>query len=556
MAKKLLEDILPEGTEIPKSYQRFLTYSVYLKQGDKILVETPRGNLVTFELSDNYLKQLKNTPEGLIYEENKSTDTIKITKRILPEAEENISLETAAPVIDPTLDSDAQMIKVLAWLESLEKRISALERRQHQAADNGDLVRRIKRLEAVPEADKALAISPVEWQTLNERIAALEQNHPLPLSAPRRSGTTKIFISRSLLLPLLKGSWYLFCRTGSGIYRGMHKLGYRNLAIVSSVIAVIVLFLWWQPWTYLARPKSQPSSPGITANSSKNNDNPKPTGRLITWDKDDPKSKAENSRKAEESLKKEVEGLPEISKWIKASQSRDIKLRRQAAQKLGELASPSTVSPLKAMLDDQDDVVRVLAIRSLGKVKDYQPAIFALTNVAADSRRLKEQRYEAIIALGMSSDVAGKKTLLTILKNTANHEELRSEAASALGRIGDSSISPELLPFLQDRSPLVRQDIAYTLGHFGYPGAAQDLLVMLRNDSQIDVQVAAAVALGKIPLKAKTTVPQLVAILKIKERGSVRTEIKKALKNLAEAPGLSEPARREALKFAKDLAKN
>lgn len=60
---------------------------------------------------------------------------------------------------------------------------------------------------------------------------------------------------------------------------------------------------------------------------------------------------------------------------------RNIQLRRQAAQALGEIKDPRAVEPLIAALKDEDSKVRMNTARALGEIKDpraVRPLMVAL----------------------------------------------------------------------------------------------------------------------------------------------------------------------------------
>jgi HEAT repeat protein/cyclophilin family peptidyl-prolyl cis-trans isomerase len=74
---------------------------------------------------------------------------------------------------------------------------------------------------------------------------------------------------------------------------------------------------------------------------------------------------------------------------------------------------------------------------------------------------------------------------------------VRSRAAMALGRIGDTAAADALVRMLKDKSPEVRSSAAFALGLIGSPSATKALIRRL-TDKSPEVKVAAAEALGKI----------------------------------------------------------
>lgn len=109
--------------------------------------------------------------------------------------------------------------------------------------------------------------------------------------------------------------------------------------------------------------------------------------------------------------------LDELLKWMKACHPSD---RCFAASELGGYTDPRIVEPLIEALDDPDPGVRSAAAHSLG-------CLGRIPKVAAEAKQ-----------------AVGK--LLGLLES--ENEEIVASAIYALGELGDASVGPRLLPFL------------------------------------------------------------------------------------------------------------
>jgi HEAT repeat protein len=109
--------------------------------------------------------------------------------------------------------------------------------------------------------------------------------------------------------------------------------------------------------------------------------------------------------------------LDELLEWMKACHPSD---RRSAVSELGSYTDPRIVEPLIEALDDPDPGVRSTAAHSLGRL-GRKP------KVAAEAKQAVEQ-------------------LLAMLE--AENEESIASAIYALGELGDDSVGPRLLSFL------------------------------------------------------------------------------------------------------------
>ncbi len=104
-------------------------------------------------------------------------------------------------------------------------------------------------------------------------------------------------------------------------------------------------------------------------------------------------------------------------------------------------------------------------------------------------------RMRATIGLGK----IGNEVAVSALINALNHENyyVRSNAAEALGNIGNQAAVSALINALNDKNSDVRSNAAEALGNIGNQAAVSALINAL-NDESSDVRMRAAEVLGKI----------------------------------------------------------
>lgn len=148
-------------------------------------------------------------------------------------------------------------------------------------------------------------------------------------------------------------------------------------------------------------------------------------------------------------------------------------VRQEAAYALGRTLSKNAVTPLTERLtNDKKDGVRGAAAVALGQIAD-ETAVVSLAQVLSprtglNGAKAKNRRSEknvfvlraAAVSLGQIASRAGLPALVAALEDENTADDVRREAARALGLIGDSSAEPAL------RKVLMAQD-AY-LSHAAY----------------------------------------------------------------------------------------
>jgi HEAT repeat protein len=128
-------------------------------------------------------------------------------------------------------------------------------------------------------------------------------------------------------------------------------------------------------------------------------------------------------------------------------------VRRETAYALGETRSRAAAAPLEnVLLSDKESGVRGAAAVALGEIGD-ETAVPALARVlAGQPEKKKKAKAESNVfvmraaarSLGQIKSRASIDALIATLANDANDNDLRREAATALGLIGDPSAGPAL----------------------------------------------------------------------------------------------------------------
>jgi HEAT repeat protein len=151
-------------------------------------------------------------------------------------------------------------------------------------------------------------------------------------------------------------------------------------------------------------------------------------------------------------------------------------VRQETSYALGKTRSRAAVSPLsELLLGDKDDGVRGAAAVALGEIGD-SAAVSSLTHVLdpqfaqpasapgkkKKSKKIKKEANRFVLravahSLGQIKSSAAVPTLVALLQDTNAEDDVRREAAVALGAIGDQSALPALREVLIARDPYLSQ---------------------------------------------------------------------------------------------------
>lgn len=147
-------------------------------------------------------------------------------------------------------------------------------------------------------------------------------------------------------------------------------------------------------------------------------------------------------------------------------------VRQQTAYALGQTRSRVGVASLIERLTDKKDSVRGAAAVALGEIADVAgviplAALLAPTSTAAQTKKSKSSKGErnpfvlraAARSLGQIADRAALPVLFALLQDENAEDDVRREAAWALGNIGDASALSILQTATTARDPYLA-DIA------------------------------------------------------------------------------------------------
>lgn len=139
-------------------------------------------------------------------------------------------------------------------------------------------------------------------------------------------------------------------------------------------------------------------------------------------------------------------------------------VRQEAAYALGHTHSKTAVAPLiERLTSDKKDGVRGAAAVALGQIAD-EAAVVSLAQILSPqiglpgSRKSKRQPNELVLraaahSLGQIASRAGVPALVAALDDEKAPDDVRREAAFALGQIGDPSARQALQRVLLARDP-------------------------------------------------------------------------------------------------------
>ena len=140
-------------------------------------------------------------------------------------------------------------------------------------------------------------------------------------------------------------------------------------------------------------------------------------------------------------------------------------VRREAAYALGETRGRSAVTALvSVLLNDKEMGVRGAAAVALGQIGD-ESAVPSLVQVLAGQSEKKQKKAKSNVlvmraaarSLGQIKSRSGLEVLIATLANDANDNDVRREAATALGLIGDTSAGPALQAAFTSSDPYLSE---------------------------------------------------------------------------------------------------
>ena len=196
------------------------------------------------------------------------------------------------------------------------------------------------------------------------------------------------------------------------------------------------------------------------------------------------------------------------------------------------------VSPaLVRLLDDEDDEVRIRAIRALEHIRQ-EDAVPGLIRALKDENT--DVRRAATTTIGWFDGRAREAVPALVEALKDENRDVRVNAIGALDSIFNvsefDSVAPDVIPLLlealKDKNTSVRAHAAGALGGIGHKAnVAVPALIEALKDEEAEVRRSAAKALGRIGPGAKEAAPVLIETLRDDDLG-VRLKAIRALANV------------------------
>jgi HEAT repeat protein len=231
--------------------------------------------------------------------------------------------------------------------------------------------------------------------------------------------------------------------------------------------------------------------------------------------------------------------------------------RQEAAEELGKSRRREAVAPLSALVRDPEPKVRMAVVKALRDLRDLDAVPALVTSLQDGDPDIREEAVATLVEIYSDRDRGGpiSRFLQTFsdeydrssvppyttvdpavfqgLVRTLHDEEkrLRAESAQAIGILGGSSVSGELIAALQDPEPDVRGAAATALGKVGTAEQGKALIPLL-SDSSSEVRNRALQAIGV--LQVREAGPALRELYEQNRRRELGTRILAALSRIGD----------------------
>jgi HEAT repeat protein len=177
---------------------------------------------------------------------------------------------------------------------------------------------------------------------------------------------------------------------------------------------------------------------------------------------------------------------------------RDSGVRSEAANSLGEIGRPDSISPLLDTFQNGDVQLKHSSLQALGKIESEESLPLLVRTLKDKEDVLKVASSKSLRLLSTSPQI-GKSIpipeLFPLMKD--KNPILKRSIALILGNVGDSSCIPCLLESLNDGSVQVRLAVISALGSLGDWRGVSPLIRLLK-DPKEGIRLGAAWALGEI----------------------------------------------------------
>lgn len=232
--------------------------------------------------------------------------------------------------------------------------------------------------------------------------------------------------------------------------------------------------------------------------------------------------------------------------------------RREAAAELGKSRRREAVSPLAALVRDPDGKVRLEVVRALGQLRDATAIPALLTSLGDGDAGIREEAIGALVELyaerdrgnpvsrflEMFSDEYDRSSVPpytavepSVIRGFAKalqdeDEDLRVEAAFAIGILNGTEALPNLASALRDPEASVRGAAATAIGKIGSAEEGKALIPLLADDSAA-VRNRALQAIGV--LKVLEAGPALRQMFEANRRREIGIKALAALSRIGDA---------------------
>lgn len=188
------------------------------------------------------------------------------------------------------------------------------------------------------------------------------------------------------------------------------------------------------------------------------------------------------------------DAVPELERLSKTSRRAEV--REQAMHELEALRAAAALPTLiHAWRSDSNKEVRLAALEAMGAMGDASVVPFMLRALAARDARMRRSAAIALGSLGPQAKPAVPQLVQQLRRD--DDENVRTDAAEALYKIGDTAAAPALLRALSDRADRVRAPAYRALDAWAQPGM-ETLLAPQLHRGRPHVRVYVAKLLSKI----------------------------------------------------------
>ena len=229
---------------------------------------------------------------------------------------------------------------------------------------------------------------------------------------------------------------------------------------------------------------------------------------------------------------------PSFDDLVANLKSPNASTRRDAAAELGRSRRREAVTPLAALVRDPDQKVRLEVVRALRELRDLSAVPAVITSLSDGDTQIREEAIGALVE--MYTDRERSNPVGRFLELFSDEYD-RSSVAPITGV--DPAVVRALSAALRDEDQDIRQEAALALGILNGTEAVPALINTLK-DPDASVRGAAATALGKIgtaedgkaliPLisdesaQVRNRVMQAVGVLKVKDAGPALRQLYEA----------------------------